>query len=285
MAELGFLLKAQKKKSVADAESKLIFKTDLEAFLTYTRNNNSYLAVSDNFRMQGLTEEELEVILYRLRLRNNETHVVFHNMITDNYPLKKQSVANAGAVDKYIYYGACQMLGEHIDYSYAREKFDRALQLDNKATLAYANLGSLAVMSGNKTEALQWFNKALEIEPYHAQVLANKLELIVDMPHTTLKEFESTVELLLANDPLHPTALNYRIQLAIYRSIPYTALSYLKVYYPHYYLESDAIKLLKNVLASLPLFKARQAFLDIKQATAFPKAKRILEDFNRYYFY
>jgi tetratricopeptide (TPR) repeat protein len=283
MAELGFLLKADKSAIIKKDKSNINFKTDLIAYLTYTRNNSSYLAVADHFKNDGLKEEEVELIIYRLRLRNNETQVLFHKAVEDsglrNLPFTALSLA-----DKYIYYGACQMLGQNIDHDFARKRFHSALELDDKAVLAYANLGSLAVMAENKNEALEWFNKALEITPDHAQVLANKLELIVSMPDTTIRNFEQTVQALLSNDPMHPIALNYGIQLAIFKGIPFTALSYLKVYYPNYYLEADTLKLMEKVFSALSITVAHQAYLDIRKASKGPLARKVLSTFYKYYF-
>jgi tetratricopeptide (TPR) repeat protein len=279
MNELDFIVKEDKTGPGNIDPSTAIYEHDITAYLIYSRHNDSYQHVIDHFKKVAIDEIELFFIIYRLRMRNNKTRAVFHTALAYDNPYKAKRWEDSTKVEQYIHYGACLMMHQPEDVKEAYKFLEEAIRLDDKALLAYANLGALAVRENNKEKALELFNKALNINPNHAQVLANKLELLLEMPETSFNDFKITVQALLSNDPLHPSGLHYAIQIALRDRSPYTALSYLKVYCNNYYLENGAVLLLLQVLFALPAAEARATFNDIQKAAPGPIATDILQKF------
>ena len=281
MNELALIVKEDKTGPGNIDLSTEFYENDITAYLIYSRHNDSYQHVINHFKKAGVDEIELFFIIYRLRLSNNKTRAVFHTEIAYDNPYKSKKWEDSTQVEQYIHWGASLMMRHPEDVTEAYRYLEEAIRLDDKAILAYANLGTLALRENNKEKALELFNKALSINPNHAQVLANKVELLLEMPETSLKEFNKTVLALLSNAPLHPSGLYYGIQIALINRSPYTALSYLKVYYSNYYMEKGAVLLLIKVLFALPAAEARPTFYDLEKAAPSPIALDNLQEFYK----
>lgn len=175
-------------------------------------------------------------------------------------------------VDQYIAFGAYQM--DRGDLENALELFDKAIELDDKATLAYANKGTLYSRKEDKENALRFYNKALEIEPDNVQILENKMDLLFD---TFFKpnegEFINTVKSILEINPEHPNALIYMIQYYHREQDNENALICVKKLFANYHEETVAIQLLLKTFHKLPQDKA---------LSEFEKYKMVIDDSAKY---
>jgi tetratricopeptide (TPR) repeat protein len=61
-------------------------------------------------------------------------------------------------------------LGKHKE---AMEYYDKALEIDPKNAMALSNKGSALYKLGKHNEAMEYFDKALEIDPKNAMALSN----------------------------------------------------------------------------------------------------------------
>lgn len=250
------------------------FQTEIldSSFELYFKNKHSYDAVKQDLQKKGLNEIQTEEILSKLKIRINgmvddfqsqlDTGVISEIKIKPNIEHKKGGV-DSEQVDKYIAYGAYQM--ERGDFENALELFDKAIELDENATLAYANKGALYTKKEDNNKALEFYNIALEIEPNHIQILENKMDLLFEMMNeTNEREFIETAKKILENDPLHPNALIYVIQNYLKENDLENALNYVKKLFANFHSENIAIQLLLDIFHKLPNERALNEFIVYK---------------------
>jgi tetratricopeptide (TPR) repeat protein len=248
------------------------YQTEILAFaqMKYFENGQNYEVVKDELTAQGLSYEQNEIIVQSLKQLNSKmTNEFMEELDTGKisglkiYPNTEHNkeIVNKDTVDKYIGYGAFQM--DRGDLDNALELFDKAIELDDKATLAYANKGTLFSKKGDNKEALRFYNEALKIEPNHAQILENKLDLLLEMMRVDItieSEFIDTVKTILITEPNHPNALIYICQFHLKENNFDEALHFVKKLFTNFHSETIAIHLLLETLYKFPKEKALEEF-------------------------
>ncbi|CEP17018.1 hypothetical protein [Parasitella parasitica] len=122
------------------------------------------------------------------------------------------SIPDDGTGDAY-YAKAYRAIAEK-DYSGALEACEKAVELGcSKPYQAYAlNLmGTFAFLKGNTSEALTWFNKAIEADPKYVQSYIKRSSIYMEQGdvETTFKQFEDAV----AINPSDPDIYYHRGQV------------------------------------------------------------------------
>lgn len=261
MGIFDFLKAKRNRINVSTFNSKQ-YQTEITALAQtfYFENNQNYKIVKKKLGKQGLDDNQCNLIIENLRKVNSkmvdefqadlDSGEISEIKIHPNPEHKKGNVDKA-QVDKYIGFGAYQM--DRGDFDNALELFDKAIELDERATLAYANKGTLYSRKGDKENALRFYNKALEIEPDNVQILENKMDLLFE---TFFKpnegEFVNTVKSILKINPDHPNALIYIIQYYIREQDNDNAMICVKRLFANYYNETAAIQLLLKAFHKLP---------------------------------
>lgn len=234
----------------------------------YFKNNHSYDAVKQDLTVKGLNDSQATEIISKLKAKINgmvddftqqlDSGKISEIKIKPN-PEHVKGKVDSEQVDKYIAFGAYQM--DRGDLENALELFDKAIELDENATLAYANKGSLYTKKDQKDKALEFYNKALKIEPNHVEILENKMDLLFKMmTDQNEKEFIETAATILKNDPQHPNALIYIIQFHVKENDLENALKSVKILFSNFHSESIAIQLLLDVFHKLPNERALNEF-------------------------
>lgn len=192
---LEIVAREKQSNGVSDSDIKAAFKDEayLQEILAYTQdvyfhNNYSYDVVRKELAKKGLDSRQIELIIVKHEAIKEEmvkdfqektdSGVISEIKITPN-PEHTKGSADKDQVDKYIGFGAFQI--ERGDLDNALELLDKAIEIDENATLAYANKGTLFAKKGEQQQALWNYNKALELEPAHVQILENKMDLLVEM--------------------------------------------------------------------------------------------------------
>ncbi len=236
----------------------------------YFKNNHSYESVKTELLKEGLSIEQVEEIVVKLENINSEMVNEFQEKldsgIISDIKIKPNSEHIKGnvdkeQVDKYIGYGAYQM--ERGDLENALELFDKAIELDENATLAYANKGKLYSLKNDNEQALFFTNKALEIEPNHKQIIDNKVDIVFDLFQENKideSEFIKNIKDILAKDYENPNALIYIIQFYLKQNQIDEAVSSVKILLSNYYSENIAIQLMLDTFAKLPEKQALEQF-------------------------
>lgn len=225
----------------------------------YFENNHRYEIVEHELFKEGLSRKQAKEIASKLEIKISGMVDDFQNeldsgRITDikikpNPEHKKRNI-DKDQVDKYIGFGAYQM--ERGDLDNALELFNKAIELDNKATLAYANKGTLFAKKGDILKAVEFYNKALEFEPNNIQILENRMDSMYEIIATVGEEkFIESVKDVLNVDKKSPNALIYIIQYHIKQNNRELALKYLKTLFSDYYSEQIAIQLLLQIFNSI----------------------------------
>lgn len=247
------------------------------AFLDYLQklffeNNQSYEAVKKILENDGYNKKETDEIISQLKMINTKMVNNFQEeldsgriteiKITPNPDHTKEN-ASPDQADKYIGFGAYQMERGHLEN--ALELFDKAIEINENATLAYANKGTLFTKRGDYEKALEFYNKALEIEPNHIQILENKMDLFFDLMDINKEdEFIETVQVLLKNDPENPNALINIIQYYLKNNDIDSALRSVKILFANHFQEQIVMQLLLRTLDRLPTEKALDVFANYK---------------------
>ena len=246
------------------------YQTEILAFaqMKYFENGQNYEVVKDELTAQGLSYEQNEIIVQSLKQLNSKMTNEFMEELDSGkitglkiYPNTEHNkeIVDKDTVDQYIGYGAFQM--DRGDLDNALELFDKAIGLDDKATLAYANKGTLFSKKGDNKEALRFYNEALKIEPNHAQILENKLDLLLEMMRVDItieSEFIDTVKTILTIDPNHPNALIYIIQFYLKENNAENALISVKKLFTNYHKETISTHLLLDTLFKFPKDRAME---------------------------
>jgi tetratricopeptide (TPR) repeat protein len=234
----------------------------------YFQNKQSYDAVKTELSNQGLSDTQTAELIENLRGLNAamvndfqekvDSGEIIDIKIKPNDEHVKGNV-DADQVDRYIGYGAYQL--ERGDLDNALELLDKALELDDKATLAYANKGSVYTKKGDNKKAIEFYNKALELEPGNVKVLENKMDLLFEnMSQSGEAEFIDTVKTILAYDSGSPNALIYIIQFYLKGNDLTSALNSLKRLFANYYSEGIVIQLLLDTFSRLTKQEALNNF-------------------------
>ncbi len=164
-------------------------------------------------------------------------------------------------IDRYIGYGAYQM--DRGDLDNALELFDKAIELDENATLAYANKGKLYGLKNDTEKALFFTNKALELEPGHPQILENKVDFVFELfQEGKIEEdkFILNIKDVLANDPQNPNALIFIIQYYQKENRIEDAVRSVRELFKKYYSEHVTIQLMVDTMYMLPEEEALKQF-------------------------
>lgn len=273
--------------SVSDSEIKEAFKDEgyLQEILAYAQdlyfqNNHNYDVVRKALAEKGLDRQQIELVIVKHEAIKEamvkdfrekvDSGVISEIKIKPN-PEHTKGNADKDQVDKYIGFGAYQI--ERGDLDNALELLDKAIEIDEHATLAYANKGTLFAKKGEQQQALWNYNKALELEPAHVQILENKMDLLLEMMQDEQgeKEFIDTVKALLQQDPDHFNALIYITQFYLKAADISAALLSVKKLFSNYYTEDMSIHLLLSVFDRLSEEEALAQF-DVFEKDTNPKA-------------
>jgi tetratricopeptide (TPR) repeat protein len=262
------------------------YQTEMLAYAqtVYFQKKQSYDAVKSELSNQGLSNAKVAELIEKLKGLNATMVTDFQNKIDSGEIIDIKIKPNdehvkgevdADQVDKYIGYGAYQL--ERGDFDNALELFDKALELDNKATLAYVNKGMLYANKGDNKKAIEFYNKALELEPENVKVLENKMDLLFeDINQSGEAEFIDTVKNILTYDPDSPNALIYIIQFYLKGGDLTNALNSLKRLFANHYSEGIVIQLLLDTFSTLTKQEALNEFELLKQQIK-PEAQYQLE--------
>lgn len=236
----------------------------------YFQNNHRYEIVKHELFKDGLSSKQAEEIVSKLENKNSEmindfqekldSGIITEMKIKPNPEHTKGNV-DKDQVDKYIGYGAYQM--ERGDLDNALELFDKAIELDETATLAYANKGKLYYEKNESEKALFFINKALDLEPKHKQILDNKVDLVFEMfQENKIDEFKFINEIkgVLINDPENPNALIYVIQFYLKNNQINEAVLSVKRLFLNYYSEGITIQLMLDTYGKLTENEALEQF-------------------------
>ncbi|NRR93370.1 hypothetical protein HSX10_17485 [Winogradskyella undariae] len=225
----------------------------------YFENDHNYKIVKAKLGKQGLDDNQSNVIIENLKKINSKMVNEFQADLDSGKiseikiqpnPEHKKGNVDKDQVDKYIGFGAYQM--ERGDLDNALELFNKAIELDDKATLAYANKGTLFAKKGDNIKSVEFYNKALEFEPNHIQILENKMNSMYEIMATVGEEkFIDSVKDVLNADKKSPNALIYIIQYHIKQNDRELALKNLKHLFSDYYSEQIAIQLLLQIFNSI----------------------------------
>jgi tetratricopeptide (TPR) repeat protein len=239
----------------------------------YFQNKHSYEAVEQDLLQEGLNHNQANEIISKLKKLNADMVNAFQQDLDSGLISEIKIIPNAehtkeniepDQVDKYIGFGAYQM--DRGDLDNALELFDKAIALDEKATLAYANKGTLYYKKDDNEKALFFYNKALQIEPNNLVILENKMDLLCEiMNESNESEFIDTVKTILKNDPENPNALIYIIQFYVKENDIRSAIESIKKLFSDYHRESIATQLLLDVFARLSKDEALKEFDTFKQ--------------------
>lgn len=149
------------------------------------------------------------------------------------------------------------------DLENALQLFDKAIELDDQAVLAYANKGKLYAMQNDFVQALFFTNKALEIDPNHEQILDNKVDILFELLSEDKIDgatFISGIQDVLTKNPENPTALVYITQFYLQTQRIQEALQAVKVLFKNYYSDTNTIELMITTMHQLTVEQALSAF-------------------------
>ncbi|GGB66514.1 hypothetical protein GCM10007424_03100 [Flavobacterium suaedae] len=235
----------------------------------YFSEKQNYDVVKSELLKEGLNNKQSDLVIENLKRLNTATADKFDQDLASgkikDIKIKPNSEhikgeVDADTVDKYIGFGAWQM--DRGDFDNALELFDKAIALNERATLAYANKGSLFLQKGDSDKALHFYNKALEIEPDSVEILENKMEVLFDTMKNDSdeEEFIRTVKTILSNDAENPNALVYIIQFHLKENDLEKALKSVKKLFSIHHRKTVAIQLLLAVFNRFPYEKAVAEF-------------------------
>lgn len=227
----------------------------------YFQNNNRYEIVKHELLKDGLNTQQAEVIIQKLEKKNSDMVNDFQEQLNSGAiseiriepnPEHKKGNVNDDQVDKYIGLGAFQMEKGYLEN--ALELFDKAIEIDENATLAYANKGKLYSLQNENEKALFFINKALEIEPNHKQIIDNKVNLVFQLFQEYKipeEEFIKNIKDILSNDSENPNAQIYLIQYYLKQNQINDALELLKNLFSNYHSETITIQLMLDIFSKL----------------------------------
>ncbi|MDI9309315.1 MAG: tetratricopeptide repeat protein [Limnohabitans sp.] len=236
----------------------------------YQEELTNYGFVKFKLLEEDLNITQADLVISKLSLKVAEMVKNFQSELDSGFiseikiqpnPEHKKGNVDKEQIDKYIGYGAYQM--DRGDLENALELFDKAIELDEKATLAYANKGKLYSLQNDNDKALYFINKALEIEPNHPQILNNKVDILFDLlteNKITEAEFISIIKEILSKDSENPNALIYIIQYYLGQKEIDNAKASAKKLFKNYYTEQISTQLLLSTFAVLPIEDALQEF-------------------------
>lgn len=248
----------------------------------YFQNNHNYKFVREQLIKNGLNSKQADEIVLKLEKRISElvndfeekldSGVISEIKIQPNPEHKKGNVDN-DQVDKYIGYGAYQM--ERGDLENALELFDKAIELNDKATLAYANKAGLYSLKGDNEKALFFIEKALDLEPHNKQILDSKVDIIFGLFNEKKIDesvFISGIKEILVKDSDNPNALIYVVQFYLKQNQIDDAVKSVINLFLNYHSENIVTHLLLDTFSRLGEEKAFEQF-DLVERQVNEKAK------------
>lgn len=236
----------------------------------YQKNILNYELVKFKLLKEGMNVSQADLIISKLYKKVSEMVNDFQEKLDSGIiseikiqpnPEHKKGNVDKDQIDRYIAYGAYQM--EHGNLDNALELFDKAIELDENATLAYGNKGKLFSLKNDSEKALLFTNKALEIEPNHPQMLGNKVDIVYDLLNEHKideQEFIANIKDVLTKDSENPNALIYIIQYFLKQNQLDNALQNVKKLFTNHYTEQITIQLMLNILGQLPEEEALKQF-------------------------
>ncbi len=237
----------------------------------YFMNNQSYDVVLNELLKEGLNKTQAEEIIVKLKTANSKSEDAFEDELeSDDFeilnvvPNEEHTKENTtqDQVDMYIGFGAYQLESGNLDNALAL--LDKAIELDDTATLAYANKGKLYALKEDYMQALYFTNKALEFEPTHEQILDNKLDIlyeILEEEKMDEHEFIANVNDVRSKSPENPNALIYCIQYYLKHNLKTDALTAVKQLFKNYFHETLTIQLM---IDTMNLFTEEEALIEFK---------------------
>lgn len=236
----------------------------------YFQNNHRYEIVKHELFKDGLNREQADEIVEKLEKRNSEMVDDFQEKLDSGFiseikihpnPEHTKGNVDKDQVDKYIGFGAYQM--DRGDLDNALELFDKAIELDEKATLAYANKGKLYALKNDNEKALFFTDKALDLEPNHKQIIDSKVDIVFDLFQESKideSEFITHIKDILVKDSENPNALIYIIQYYLKNNQIDVALQSVKNLFKNYYKEHVTIQLMLDTIGQLSEEEALNQF-------------------------
>jgi tetratricopeptide (TPR) repeat protein len=219
---------------------------------------------------EGLNIDQADIIISKLRNKVskmvNDLQEELDSGFISEIKIKPNPEHTKGNVDKdqidrYIGYGIYQMNRGDLDNAF--ELFDKAIELDNNATLAYANKGKLFSLKNDHEKALYFINKALEIEPNHAQILENKVGTLFDLlieGKISEDEFIKNINEILKRDSENPNAIFYLVQHQLRQNQLENAFQNLIKLFKINFRDIDTLKLMLDAFGHLPVESALEQF-------------------------
>ena len=236
----------------------------------FFENNHSFEIVSQELFDLGLNLDQVDEIIEALKSKNDSMINDFQQQLDSGsiaeikiHPNPEHTKENVdkNQVDKYIGFGAYQL--DRGDLDNALQLFDKAIELDDQAVLAYANKGKLYAIKNDFVQALFFTNKALEIDPIHEQILDNKVDILFELlSEDKIDEatFISGIQDVLTKNPENPTALVYITQFYLQTQRIQEALQAVKVLFKNYYSDTNTIELMITTMHQLTVEQALSAF-------------------------
>jgi len=236
----------------------------------YRNNILNFELVKFNLLKEGLNIAQADIIISKLRNKVskmvNDLQEELDSGFISEIKIKPNPEHTKGNVDKdqidrYIGYGIYQMNRGDLDNAF--ELFDKAIELDNNATLAYANKGKLFSLKNDHEKALYFINKALEIEPNHAQILENKVGTLFDLlieGKISEDEFIKNINEILKRDSENPNAIFYLVQHQLRQNQLENAFQNLIKLFKINFRDIDTLKLMLDAFGHLPVESALEQF-------------------------
>ncbi|WP_010521408.1 tetratricopeptide repeat protein [Aquimarina agarivorans] len=179
---------------------------------------------------------------------NFEAELSSRGITNLEFSINEKSNPSQEDVDKYIGYAAFQIERGNLDN--ALDLLDRAIQLDDKATLAYANKGTLYYKKGELKTAVAFFDKALSIDATNIKILESKMNCLSEiLPEVGEQVFINAVNDCLKVDPSNFTARLYSIQFHLKNNDVENSLKGLKYILAVHFKDDLVIELLNNTFS------------------------------------
>ena len=238
---------------------------------TYFQNNQNIGTVKHVLLKEGLSPAQAETIITKFSALNKNRVNEFEDKlasgeisigaITPN-PAHQPGNVDATQIDKYIGYGAFQM--QNQNYSNAIELFNKAIELGDQTGLAYANLGSVHHELGDYQKAIEAYDRSIQLNPKDARFFVNKALSLQELNdnEAAILNYKKSIEI----DQNNATALNNLGVLLISNNNYAEALPYFEQVLKLHPNDSDALINKVSALIRVDLDQALTLYVSIDQA-------------------
>ncbi len=222
----------------------------------YHENNRDYLIVKKILIANGVKSDLSNSIIENLKTLNSKEIKDFDDELKsrgiENIEFSPNSTnkntTTKEEVDKYIGYGAFQI--DRGNFTNALELLDKAIELDDKATLAYANKGTLYSKQGDMHKAVYFFDKALEFGPENIKIHESKITCMLEiLPTIAQHKFIESLKDCLKIDKSNFMANIYSIQYYLQMNDINNSLKSLKIILPEHYSDDLLFHYLQHTFA------------------------------------